>query len=172
MFREGKRRIRAKFSQEEDEHLKVLVLKYGDNNWDQVVSEMPGRNVRQCRERWKHYLSCEKPSDAWTQAEDDLIVTQVQKLGGKWTKIAAMLPGRTDLQTKNRWSQIFRRQDRQCPRTVRDKRAAAEVPEVPDTSESQKDLFDQHFSIDDEDNQGMGVPSETQEPDWHFYTVW
>lgn len=165
MIHVGKKRIRAKFKGEEDEKLRSLVEKYGENQWDQIASEMPGRNVRQCRERWKHYLSCQKSDDTWTQEEDDLIGEQVQLLGGKWTRIAAMLPGRTDLQVKNRWGQIFNKKRRRCPRSVREKPPAppepvAEPSELwPNNSEELVDMF--------ASNQGMDVQS------WDFLeTFW
>ena len=81
---------------------------------------MPNRTVRQCRERWKHYLSGCKTDDPWTELEDKIILERVQLLGGKWTKIAALLPGRTDLQVKKRWIQLFNNITRVPKRTVRD----------------------------------------------------
>lgn len=102
-----KRRTRAKFLPEEDTKLRELVETYGTNSWEQVAALMPGRNIRQCRERWKHYLSSDRPYEPWTKEEDQILYDKVQELGAKWTKIARFLPGRTDLQAKTRWQKIF-----------------------------------------------------------------
>jgi hypothetical protein len=68
---------------------------------------MPGRDVRQCRDRWKHYLSSEKPVDSWTPEEDSLLYEKMQLLGPVWTKLSAFFPGRTDFQIKSRWMRQF-----------------------------------------------------------------
>lgn len=110
-----KRRTRAKFLPEEDARLRELVLAHGTNSWEQIAGLMPGRNIRQCRERWKHYLSSERPYEPWTEEEDKILFDKVQALGAKWTKIAKFLPGRTDLQAKTRWQKIFSAKARRFP---------------------------------------------------------
>lgn len=96
-------RQRLKFLPEEDEKLKNLVEKYGTNSWSQVATKMPGRNVRQCRERWKHYLSVDKTyQNPFTPEEDQIIVEKFFELGPKWTKISKFLQGRSDIQIKSR----------------------------------------------------------------------
>lgn len=114
-----KRRTRAKFLPEEDEKLRALVAELGEDSWEIVASRLPGRNVRQCRERWKHYLSSEKPKEPWTPLEDELLLKKVQEMGGKWTKIARCLKGRTDLQVKTRWQKIFNGRMRMFPKRLR-----------------------------------------------------
>lgn len=116
----GKKKTRSQFNNDEDNRLRTLVEKYGHYNWEQIAAEMPNRSVRQCRERWKHYLSGSKTDVPWTELEDKIILERVQILGGKWTKIAALLPGRTDLQVKNRWTQLFNNINRGPKRTLRD----------------------------------------------------
>lgn len=39
----------------------------------------------------------------WTDVEDFIILQKYTELGPKWTKIARELPGRSDLQVKNRF---------------------------------------------------------------------
>lgn len=100
-----KRKIRNKFTPEEDQKLRELIQKHGEHSWNLVSSLMETRNQRQCRERWKHYLSCDmnQASKPWTKEEDELIINKFNELGGKWTKIARELPGRSDLQVKIRY---------------------------------------------------------------------
>ena len=102
----GKRR-REKFLPEEDTKLRDLVAKYGTNAWEQVAREMNGRNVRQCRERWKHYLSGDDLKQPWSDYEDHLLFEKMQEIGPKWTKLTQYFPGRTDIQIKTRWMQKF-----------------------------------------------------------------
>ncbi|KAK8840190.1 hypothetical protein M9Y10_031134 [Tritrichomonas musculus] len=100
-----KRKYRRKFTPEEDQKLRELIEKYGDHSWNIVSSLMENRNQRQCRERWKHYLSCdpEEASKPWSPSEDRIIIKKYKELGAKWTKIARELPGRSDLQVKIRY---------------------------------------------------------------------
>jgi hypothetical protein len=93
----------SRFTVEEDVQLRELVAEHGTTNWAAIAEQMQGRNARQCRERWKHYLSCNKRRVPWTRAEDDLLLEKVTELGPKWTKIAAVLGDRSDLEVKNRW---------------------------------------------------------------------
>ena len=101
------KRKREKFLPEEDRQLRELVAIHGDSSWDIVAKNMPNRNQRQCRERWKHYLSSSKAKVPWTPEEDDLLYQKMNELGPKWTKIAKYFDGRTDIQIKTRWMQRF-----------------------------------------------------------------
>jgi hypothetical protein len=98
---------RAKFLPEEDAQLRELVRLHGTLNWPVVAAKMPGRDVRQCRDRWKHYLSSEKPVDSWTPEEDNLLYEKMQLHGPLWTRLAGFFPGRTDFQVKARWMRQF-----------------------------------------------------------------
>jgi hypothetical protein len=98
-------RRRQKFSPDEDARLRELVGLFGSNNWERVASQLPGRNVRQCRERWKHYVSTSKPGCEWSPDEDRLLCDKMQELGPRWTTIARAFPGRSDVQIKSRWMQ-------------------------------------------------------------------
>ncbi|OHT16854.1 Myb-like DNA-binding domain containing protein [Tritrichomonas foetus] len=103
MEKEKKQRRRMKFLPDEDDMLRKLVNEYGESSWVQISSQMKGRNVRQCRERWKHYLSATCSSkDPFTEEEDRILIEKYLQLGPKWTKIAKFLKGRSDIQVKAR----------------------------------------------------------------------
>lgn len=105
-----KRKIRNKFTPEEDKKLVDLIKQHGDRSWNLVSKLMGTRNQRQCRERWKHYLSCDMKNSLkpWTKEEDEILINKYNELGAKWTKIARELPGRSDLQVKVRYMKHLR----------------------------------------------------------------
>jgi hypothetical protein len=105
---EGPRPItRSKFTPEENELLRVLVDRLGVNAWVEVAAGIPGRNARQCRDRWKHYLS-RKSDSPWTPEEDQILLQHVGKFGLKWTRLSAFFPNRTDFDVRARWLSLFR----------------------------------------------------------------
>jgi hypothetical protein len=83
------------------------VKKYGDADWALIAAELPGRNPRQCRERWKHYLSGGVSRDIWGPEESQLLFEKMRSIGPRWTQLAAFFPGRTDIQIKAYWMQNF-----------------------------------------------------------------
>ncbi|MDR0740296.1 MAG: hypothetical protein LBF34_01135 [Puniceicoccales bacterium] len=98
------------FTPEEDERLCILVAQYEEKDWELVASYMPNRNSRQCRERWFNYLDPARSSLPWTPKEDALLQEKVRVLGSSWTLVAKFLPGRTDMDCKNRWHLLYNRQ--------------------------------------------------------------
>lgn len=96
------KRVRQKFFPEEDQTLRRLVERHGTDRWDLIAGQMPGRNVRQCRERWKHYLSGKVGRIDWSPEEILLLKEKYNQLGPKWTKIASFFENKTDIQIKNK----------------------------------------------------------------------
>lgn len=103
---------KRKFSQEEDNFILKMVSENGLHYWKQIADQLGTRTPRQCRERWKHYLSPGIESGPWTPEEDLILQTKYHELGPKWSIIRESLPGRTDVNIKNRYALISRRTQR------------------------------------------------------------
>jgi hypothetical protein len=104
---------RRKFSPEEDQALRALVTRYGWNNWQQIASCMPGRDTRQCKERWFHYLSPAVLQSPWTKCEDALLEEKVSQHGHQWKMFELFFPGRVDINIKNRYNVLLRQKRRE-----------------------------------------------------------
>jgi hypothetical protein len=130
------RQARSKFTLEEDEALRGLVSEYGTSNWIEVSSWLPGRSPRQCRERWKHYLSTEKAEIPWTEAEDRILFEKISEWGAKWTRVAKVLGDRSDLEVKVRWLKKFNHIIRLLPKSNRDPIPLPDRPREPPAGES------------------------------------
>lgn len=104
-------RQKQKFTAEEDEMIILMFNKVG-NQWKVIAQSLFNRTSRQCRERFKYYLSPSINHNKWTAEEDALIVEKVKEYGQKWSHIASLLENRTDIDTKNRWLLLKRAEKR------------------------------------------------------------
>ena len=99
---------RQKFKPEEDNLLTRLVKRY-HHDWVKIAKQM-NRTQRQCRERWKYFLSPRINKEPFTQEEDTKLKKLVQKYGTNWKKIRKHLhTHRTLIQIKNRYKHFFER---------------------------------------------------------------
>lgn len=103
---------RKAFTFEEDERLRLLIASHGEDNWDLIVSQMPGRTRRQCRERWSHYLCSTLTNGPWTIEDDLKLMEEVGRFGTRWRAIMSSFPGRTDVNIRNRWNVLKARHAR------------------------------------------------------------
>jgi hypothetical protein len=98
------RRItRQKFQCEEDELLLQIVEQMGTSDWSAISKHFPNRTIRQIRERWRHYLDPDIVVGNWTEAENQLLIQQVEEIGPRWSVIAKSFPGRTHVGLKNHY---------------------------------------------------------------------
>lgn len=105
--------LRHKFTKTEDETLKRMVETYGEGNWAAVASGLKNRTARQCRERFKNYLSPNIKNLPWTHEEEVLLEEKVKEFGQKWAKIALFFEQRSDVNVKNHWTAMQNRQQRE-----------------------------------------------------------
>ena len=101
------RKGRQAFSPAEDDLLRKLVEKHGENNWAEVAEHMPHRNSRQCRDRWRGYLRPTLVNSQWLPEEDQILLKKYEEFGPKWSVIGHYIPGRSEINIKNRWKLLM-----------------------------------------------------------------
>ena len=94
---------KSKFTEIEDRNLCLLVLKYGPNNWKKVASELKNRTPRQCRDRYRHYLSPTINQSPWTNEEDQILREKTREFGFKWKLLEQFFNNRNEIQLRNRY---------------------------------------------------------------------
>lgn len=94
---------RRRFTPEEDKILLHAVRELNIKNWDEAARLLPGRDARQCRDRYNTSLYKDIDHRKWTKEEDRIIIEQFEAIGPKWMQISTYLEGRSGNNVKNRW---------------------------------------------------------------------
>lgn len=117
---EKKKSSRQMFTPKEDKQLIELVKEYGDRNWRVISKKMENRTTRQCRERYRNYLSPNLTNGPWTAEEDLLLEQKYVELGPKWAAISQFFKNRSDVNIKNRWASNRHKALRVAPKNLVD----------------------------------------------------
>jgi hypothetical protein len=86
---------------------------HGDKNWVAISALVTGRTNIQCNNRWHHVLDlsidrANERTGKWLEDEDIKLKDAVQLYDGKdLVSIAALVPGRTNIQCTNRWHHVL-----------------------------------------------------------------
>ncbi|CAK6958746.1 v-myb avian myeloblastosis viral oncogene homolog-like 2b [Scomber scombrus] len=97
-------KVKVKWTQEEDDKLKALVQKVGQNDWKYIASFIPSHTEHQCQHRWFKVLDPELVKGPWTKEEDEKVIELVHLYGNKqWAVVAKHLKGRLGKQCRERW---------------------------------------------------------------------
>ncbi|KAJ4977427.1 hypothetical protein NE237_002533 [Protea cynaroides] len=97
----------------EDAILMEYVKKHGEGNWNAVQKNSGlSRCGKSCRLRWANHLRPNLKKGSFSPDEERLILELHAKLGNKWARMAAQLPGRTDNEIKNYWNTRVKRRQR------------------------------------------------------------
>mmetsp|Transcript_13828 Transcript_13828/g.16207 ORF Transcript_13828/g.16207 Transcript_13828/m.16207 type:complete len:486 (-) Transcript_13828:1034-2491(-) len=116
------------WSEEEDTKLLELVNDHKPNwNWRVIADEIPGRNAKQCRERWFLNLDPSINRGPWSQDEDERLVKMVAKWDGRWSLIARYMPGRTENAVKTRFHSLKRKEARNRKWTAEEDKTIIDV---------------------------------------------
>ena len=92
----------------EDIRLLAGIYRYGLDNWSTVAFFVGnGRTRGQCAQRWSRGLNPRLSKDTWSTEEERMLVMLVRNFGDKaWTRIAAIMGHRSDVQCRYHYQQM------------------------------------------------------------------
>ena len=108
---------KGSWTPEEDNILRDKRQQYG-RKWSKIASYLPGRQGKQCRERYVNHLDPNLKKGEWTDEEEALLIAYHEQHGNRWANIAKHLPGRSDNDIKNHWYSTIQRKFNQFGKEV------------------------------------------------------
>mmetsp|Transcript_25251 Transcript_25251/g.35398 ORF Transcript_25251/g.35398 Transcript_25251/m.35398 type:complete len:571 (+) Transcript_25251:3-1715(+) len=117
---------KGSWTAEEDNILKDKRQLYG-RKWAKIAAHLPGRQGKQCRERFVNHLDPELKKGEWTDDEEAVLIALHENHGNRWANISKQIPGRSDNDVKNHWYSTIQRKFQQHGK---DKLVSAAVQQV------------------------------------------
>ena len=77
--------------------------------FNKLVGPESQRKPRQCRERWINVVDPNVKRVKWALAEDIQILQLWVTMGNKWHEISLKVEGRTEIQVKNRFNCLIKK---------------------------------------------------------------
>lgn len=148
---------RIKFTPQEDTTLKYLIKEFGCHDWKRIASMMPGRNPKQCRDRFTNYLSDIHIEGPWQKEEDEILLSLLSIIGRKWVEISQHIPGRTGNDCKNRWYKHLYK-------------SHPNFANPPQTNQAAQTQPNQNNYLDHIDVQNLNIESPISKP-WEQYKI-
>jgi hypothetical protein len=108
---------KGSWTNEEDCILRSKRVQYG-RKWAKIATFLPGRQGKQCRERFVNHLDPELKKGEWTDDEEAILIAKHEHHGNRWANISKHLPGRSDNDVKNHWYSTVQRKFQQHGKEV------------------------------------------------------
>jgi len=104
--------LKGRWSSDEDARLLALVAdnrdcESGEINWPRIVNQMRDRTTTQCIHRFYKALDPSIKRGRWTPDEDELLRLGVSIHDRDWYLVRNWVPGRTDMQCRERWMNVL-----------------------------------------------------------------
>lgn len=103
---------KGSWTAEEDAILREKRRLYG-RKWAKIAAHLPGRQGKQCRERFVNHLDPELKKGEWTDDEEAILIAMHEIHGNRWANISKQLSGRSDNDVKNHWYSTIQRKFQQ-----------------------------------------------------------
>ncbi len=101
-----KKRICARWTEEENKRLVDAYVKFEGKNWSQIAKAVGNKTSDQCNQHWHRVLNPNISKKQWGPEEDALLFQRVLQFGeSSWKRVSEGFHGRTDLQCRHRWTQ-------------------------------------------------------------------
>lgn len=111
--------IKSRWEPEEDRLLSAALRVFGEGSWQTVANCLDGRVGQQCLHRWDKTLRPTIKKGKWSPDEDKALLQAVERFGRQaWFRIQQHVPGRTDVQCRERYCNVLDPDLRQGPWTI------------------------------------------------------